>query len=71
MVLGGDSLVQNVELLGGSVLLQQLRRHLALCRQDDSILGKDSNSRSSVGDGFKSVLNLIKAAFGREDGRLQ
>lgn len=64
------ALVQNVELLGRRVLLQQLRRHLALSSQDDTILGQYSNSSSGVGNGFQGVLDLVETAFWREDGCL-
>lgn len=34
-----DVLVEDIKLLGGGVLLQQLGGHPALCGQHDSILG--------------------------------
>lgn len=64
------ALVEDVELLGRRVLLEQLRRHLALSSQDDAILGQYSNSSSGMGDGFQSVLDLVETALWREDGCL-
>lgn len=66
----GNALVENVELLGRRVLLEQLRRHLALGSQDDAILGQDSNGGSGMGDGLQGVLDLVETAFWREDGCL-
>lgn len=42
------ALVQNVELLGGSVLLQQLRGDLSLGGKDNTILGQDTNGGTCV-----------------------
>lgn len=66
-----NALIQDIELLSRRVLLEQLRRHLALSSQDDAILGQNSNSSSSMGDGFQGVLDLIETAFWREDGCLR
>lgn len=65
-----DALVENVELLGRRVLLEQLRRHLALSSQDDAVLGQYSDGGSGMGDGFQGVLDLVETAFWREDGCL-
>lgn len=43
-----DALVQDVELLGRSVLLQQLRGDLSLGGQDDTILGQDTNGGTGM-----------------------
>lgn len=65
-----DVLVENVELLGGGVLFQQLGGYPALCGQDDSILGQDADGGTGVRDGFKSVLDLVETSFWGEDSRL-
>lgn len=66
-----DVLIEDVKLLGGGVLLQQLGGHPALCGQYDSILGQDADCGTSVGDGLKSILDLIKTTFRGEDSCLQ
>lgn len=65
-----DILIEDVKLLGGGVLLQQLGGHSALSGQDDSILGQDADCGTSVGDGLKSILDLVKATFWGEDSCL-
>jgi len=42
------SLVEDVELLSGCVLLEEFAGDLPFCSQDDSILGQYSEGRSSV-----------------------
>lgn len=54
-----NALVKDIELLGRGVLLQQLRRHLALSGQDDAILGEDSDSSSGMRDGLEGIFNLV------------
>lgn len=66
-----DALVEDVQLLGGCVLLQQLRRHLALCRKDDAVFGQNANGGSGVGDGFQGILDLVEATLRGEDGCLE
>lgn len=65
-----DVLIEDVKLLGGGVLLQQLGGHPALCGQDDSILGQNADCGTSVGDGLKSILDLVKATLWGEDSCL-
>jgi len=65
-----DLLIENVELLGRCVLLQQLGRHLALGCKYNTVLGEDTDSCSGVGNGLERILDLIEAPIGGEDGRL-
>jgi hypothetical protein len=73
MAFGGvreDALIENVQLLGGRVLLQQLARDLALGGEDNAVAGENTEGSSGVGDGLKRILDLVEAAFGGEDGCL-
>lgn len=63
-------LVQSVDLLGRRVLLQELRRDLALGGEDDAVLGQDANGSASVGDGLEGILDLVQTPIGGEDGCL-
>lgn len=63
-------LVQNVEFLSRSILLQKLRRHFALCRKDDAIFGKNTNRSTSVGNSFQRILDLIQTTLRGENGGL-
>jgi hypothetical protein len=65
-----DSLIENVQLLGGRVLLQQLARDLALGGEDNAVAGEDTEGSTGVGDGLERILNLVEAALGGEDGCL-
>lgn len=65
-----DVLIENVKLLGGCVLLQQLGSDSSLCGQDDAILGQDADGSTGVRNGLKSVLDLVETAFRGEDSRL-
>lgn len=65
-----DILVQDVQLLSGGVLLEQLGGDSALGGQDDAVLGQNANGGAGMGDGFEGVLDLVETTFGREDGRL-
>jgi hypothetical protein len=64
-------LVQDVELFRGSVLLQELARHLALGRQHDAVRRQYAQRSSGVRYRFQGILNLVQATFRREDGRLK
>lgn len=66
-----DILIQNVQLLGGGVLFQQLGCHAALGGQDDAILGQDANGCAGVRNGLEGILDLVETAFGGEDGSLR
>jgi len=63
-------LVEDVELLGRCVLLQELGCDLALSGQDDAVLGQDADGGAGVRDGFESIFDLVQATLGREDGCL-
>jgi hypothetical protein len=65
-----DALIENVQLLSGRVLLQQLARDLALGGEDNAVAGEDAEGSSGVGDGLKRILDLVEAALGGEDGCL-
>jgi hypothetical protein len=67
---GGGILVQRVQLLCRRVLLEQLRRHLALGREHDAVAREDAERRARVRDGLERVLDLVQPALGRKDGRL-
>jgi hypothetical protein len=51
-------------------LLQELARHLALGRQHNAVRRQYAQRGSGVRYRFQGILNLVQAAFGREDGRL-
>lgn len=63
-------LIDRVKLLGGGILFQQLAGHLPLRRKDNSILGKNTEGGTGMGDGFQRILDLIQATLGGEDGGL-
>lgn len=65
-----DVLVQDVELLGGCVLLEQLGGDSSLSSQHDAILSEDTDGSTSVGDGLKGILDLVETALWGEDCRL-
>lgn len=67
---GSDILVQDVQLLGGGVLLEQLGGDTALGGQDDAILGQNANGGAGMGNGLEGVLDLVETTFGGEDGCL-
>ena len=67
---GETKLVQDVQLLGARVLLQQLARHLALGGKDDAILGQHPQRGSGVRDGLERVFDLVQTPLGGEDGGL-
>ena len=52
-------LIEDVELLGGCVLLEKLRCDLSFGGEDNAILCKDSKSGAGMGDSFKCVLDLV------------
>ena len=68
---GRDSLVQDVQLLGRCVLLEELRGHFALGGEYDAIVGEDADCRAGEGDGFKSILDLVEPTLRGEDGGLE
>ncbi len=58
--------VEDVDLLGGGVLVQQLGGHLALGGQDDAVGGQDADDGACLGDGLQRILDLVESALGRE-----
>lgn len=65
-----NALIEDVQLLGGGVLLQQLAGDLALGGQHDTVLCEDTESCAGMRNGFEGIFDLVQAALGREDGRL-
>lgn len=63
-------LVQNVQLLRRRVLLQQLGRHLSLRSQHDAVVGQYADRRAGERYRLERILDLVQAAFRREDGCL-
>lgn len=51
-------------------MLEQLGGDSPLGSQHDAILGKDTDGGTGVGDGLKSVLDLVETTFWGEDSRL-
>lgn len=66
---GADHVVvEDVELLGRRVLLEELGGDFALGGEDDAVLGEDTDGGAGVGDGLEGVLDLVQPALWREDG---
>lgn len=53
------SLVQNVQLLGARILLQELARHFPLRCKHDTIVCEDSQRSAGMTDCFQSVFYLF------------
>lgn len=67
----GDTLVEDVELLGARVLFQQLAGDLALSGEDNSILCQHAERGSGMRDSLERVFDLVETALGGEDGGLK
>lgn len=52
-------LIENIELLGGSVLFEEFARHFPLGGQDNTITGQNTNSGAGVRDCFQCIFYLI------------
>lgn len=63
-------LIENVELLGRCVLLEELGGDLALSSEDDTILGEDTDGGTGMGNSFQSIFDLVQTTFGGEDSCL-
>ena len=63
-------LIEDVELFGGGVLLEELAGDFPLGGQDDAIGSQYTESCTGERDGFQGIFYLIEAAFGGEDGCL-
>jgi hypothetical protein len=64
--------IQLVHLLAthsDSVCVKQLAGDLLFCYKNDTILAQHADCCTSIGDSLHSVLHLIEAPLGTEDGR--
>jgi hypothetical protein len=65
-----NALVQDVQLLGRCILLQQLASDLPLCGENNAILCQDTERCSGVRDSLEGIFDLVEATLWGEDGRL-
>ena len=62
-------LVELVNLLRVVDLVEKLVGVASLGGQENTVVGKNAQTGTSMGNGLQSVLDLVKSAFRREDGR--